>query len=113
MNKIEEFELQVSSNKISFKKLNEFLIGLKINNNNHYAVSFDISDTELFVNNKKNVSWDLAVQNGTIINLIIPPNKSKTVMLPLGEAIFHNVGNYELKLVWNSQVKKRHVVVSE
>ncbi len=113
MNDIPHIELTVSSDKISLKERDEFLIGLKISNKSQEIINFDISTTELFVNNIKSIAWDLTVQNGTLINQKIISNGIETIKWPLGRAIFESLGIYELKLVWKSNILKQYVTVSE
>jgi hypothetical protein len=106
-------ELLVSSNTIRLEDIPLFKTGLKIINGGTQNISPDVSMSELFVNNIKNIAWDLAVQNGTVINIKVLPKKSETVLWPLGEALFETSGTYELELRWESLIQKQKVIVSE
>lgn len=108
-----KIELAITSDKINFNDVSNFRIGLKITNNNDKIEFFDVSKTNLFVNTIKSISWDLCTHNGTIINLSIPPKKSKTVQWPLGEALFTSTGEYHLKLVSGSFIQITKVTVVE
>jgi len=105
--------LFISSDRIYLKELPAFKIGLKIQNRNKETVHFDIAKTELFVNNVKNLAWDLAVHNGTIINLKIRSEHSKIVQWPLGEALFSKAGIYQLRLEWKDYVQEQDILVIE
>ena len=100
MDKNINIELAVSSDKLWLKDTPKFKVGVKINNQSSRKLNFDISQTELWVNGEKNAAWDLAVQNGTLINLQIPANSDKHVQWPLGNALFRTTGNYALELHW-------------
>lgn len=113
MDKTTTIELLVSSNYLNQENIPGFGIGIKITNPQAQNIHFDLSESELYVNDVKNIAWDLTVQNGTIINLEIPANKSKTVQWPLGEALFQTSGIYELKLIWKSVVQKQVVCILE
>jgi hypothetical protein len=65
-------ELLVSSNALKLNEVADFKVGLNLTNESDSPVHFDMSKTELYVNSRKSIAWDLAVQNGTIINLKIP-----------------------------------------
>lgn len=106
-------ELLVSSNAVKLNEVADFKVGLDLTNKSDNPVHFDVSKTELYVNNKKSIVWDLAVQNGTIINLKIQPRKSKTVQWPLGNALFEETGKYRLELRKGDFVKVQEVTVSE
>lgn len=113
MDKTTAIELLVSSTNLKPEDIPKFKIGVKITNNLSHEIHFDLSESELYVNSIKNMAWDLTVQNGTIINLVIPANKSKTVQWPLGEALFRTSGIYELKLIWKSVIQKQLVFIPE
>jgi len=106
-----EIKLIMSSDKIIYSDIENFIIGLKITNNNDKAEKFDISKTKLFVNNAESIAWSLCTQNGTIINLTIPSKKTETIQWPLGTALFQTIGEYHLKLLWNSIVQEAKVTV--
>lgn len=106
-------ELLVSSNAVKLNEVADFKVGLDLTNESDNPVHFEIAETELYVNNRKSVAWDLAVQNGTIINLEIQPRKSKTVQWPLGNALFENPGKYKLELRIGDFVKAHEVTVTE
>lgn len=108
-----EIQFLVSSNKLKMKDVPTFKVGLKISNTGSRNSKVDLSNSALYVNEIKSVAWDLAVQNGTIINLEILTKQSKTVEWPLGEALFNTPGLYELELRWNSIVKKQKVFISD
>ncbi len=111
MNKISEIEFLVSSNKIAPADIPEFWLGIKITNISQEWIPIDISKTALYVNSQRSISWDLAVQNGTIVNLKIAPLRSEVFQWPLGEALFETSGTYELQLVWESFSARQQVVV--
>jgi hypothetical protein len=106
-------ELLVSSNALKLNEAADFKIGLNLTNESENPVHFDVSETELYVNNRRSIAWDLAVQNGTIINLKIQPRKSKTVQWPLGNALFEETGKYKLELRKGDFAEAQEVMVSE
>jgi hypothetical protein len=106
-------ELLVSSNALKLNEAADFKIGLNLTNESENPVHFDVSETELYVNFERSIAWDLAVQNGTIINLKIQPRKSKTVQWPLGNALFEETGKYKLELRKGDFAKAQEVIVSE
>lgn len=106
-------ELLVSTNNVKLSKVADFKVGLNLINESDNLVPFNISETELYINNKKSIAWDLTVQNGTIINLKIQPGKSKTVQWPLGNALFEESGKYKLELRSGNIVKVQEVTVTE
>lgn len=106
-------ELLVSSPVIKLNKISGFEVGVKLTNAGEDPVHFDMTQTALFVNSKRSIAWDLAVQNGTIINLKIPPGKSKSVQWPLGNALFEQTGIYKLELRWKEISLKQDVTVLE
>lgn len=108
-----EIELLISSTELSFKKLNRFTAGLKVYNQGDENLDFDVSETTLLVNFQRSVSWDLAVQNGTIINFVVPPHQEKSVEWPIGNALFDAPGKYLLELHWKGITKSCDVFVSE
>lgn len=111
MEKILKIEFLVSSNSIGFKEIPEFTLGLKITNEGPDLLPFDISKSVLYVNSERCLAWDLAVQNGTIVNLKIPPHQSEIISWLLGEVLFETSGIYELRLVWEEFSQKQKVVV--
>jgi len=111
MEKILKIEFLVSSNSIGFKEIPEFTLGMKITNEGPDLLPFDISKSALYVNSERCLAWDLAVQNGTIVNLKIPPHQSEIIRWPLGEALFETSGIYELSMVWEEFSQKQKVVV--
>jgi len=111
MNGIVNIELIQSSEKIRLKDAPQFNVGIKISNTGAQKLGFNLSETELWVNGKKNVAWDLAVQNGTLINLQIPAHSSKNVQWPLGDALFQRSGNYTLELRWRNITQTSEVLV--
>ena len=72
-------KLLLSSHTIKLTDASEFMAGLEIKNTGSEELNFDISKTELWVNGERNIAWDLAVQNGTLINLRIPAFSSEKV----------------------------------
>ncbi|WP_372947684.1 hypothetical protein [Mariniphaga sp.] len=106
-------ELLVSSSTIKLNEVTDFKVGLDLTNESDNPVHFEIAETELYVNNRKSIAWDLAVQNGTIINLKIRPRKSKTALWPLGNALFEKAGKYKLELRWVDMVEVQEVTVNE
>lgn len=111
MRNVPEIEFLVSSNLIDLNTIPEFQVGMKITNASGEMLPFDISKSELYVNEERSIAWDLTVQNGTIINLKIKPHQSEIIRWPLGDAIFETSGTYELKLVWEDFSQKQTVVV--
>lgn len=107
-----EIELITSSTETSMKKLDRFTAGLRISNKSDDVLFFDVSETVLFVNSQRNVTWDLAVQNGTIINFSVPPHSEKRVKWPLGKGLFDSPGKYNLELRWKEVTKFCDVLVS-
>src|SRR5688572_24696965 len=101
-----KIELVISSDKIIYSDRASFMIGLKITNNNAKAESFDVSKTKLFVNDIESIAWNLCTQNGTIINLSIPPKNTKMIQWPLGIALFETTGEYHFKLKWGPFVQE-------
>lgn len=106
-------KLLVSSDILKLSEVADFKIGLNVTNESDNPVYFNISETELYVNDKKNIAWDLAVQNGTIINLKVQPGKSKTVQWPLGDALFEQTGNIRVELRWKETVQRKEITVSK
>jgi hypothetical protein len=106
-------ELLVSSELLKSSEVADFEVGLNLTNEIDSPVHFDIAETELYVNDTRNIAWDLAVQNGTIVNLRISPRKSKTVRWPLGNAMFEKPGKYRLELRCGDLVHVKEVTVSE
>ena len=113
MQKNIKIQLVISSNKIIYSDIENFMIGLKITNSNSEAAHFDVTKTKLFVNDIESIAWNLCTQNGTIINLAIPPKDSKTIQWPLGLSLFETTGEYQLKLKWDSFVQETKVNVTE
>jgi len=111
MEKFLKIEFLVSSNRIGFNEIPDFTVGLKITNEGEDLLPVDISESALYVNSERCITWDLAVQNGTIVNLKIPPHQSEIVQWLLGEALFVTSGTYELRLVWEIFSQKQKVVV--
>ena len=92
-------ELLLSQETLKMSELAEFWIGIKLTNQSNMPITFDVSALGLLVNGERSISWDLAVQNGTIINLILEPLHAEIIRWHLGDALFTNSGKYELKLV--------------
>jgi hypothetical protein len=107
-----EIELITSSGKISMKKLSHFNAGLKVRNRSDEELSFDVSETTLWVNGQRCYAWDLAVQNGTIVNLKVSPHQEKLVDWPIGKSLFESPGKYNLELHWKEFTKSCDVLVS-
>lgn len=107
-----EIELIISSAEISMEKLNRFTAGLKVHNNSDKELFFDVSETTLLVNGQRCFAWDLAVQNGTIINFSVLPHSEKQVKWPLGKSLFNSPGKYNLELHWQEITKSFDVTVS-
>lgn len=106
-------ELLVSSNALKSEQIPDFRIGIKLTNRSDVPVHFDMTETALFVNSKKNMAWDLAVQNGTIINLKVPPAQSKSIQWPLGNDLFEQPGIYNLELRSKTIILKQEITVFE
>jgi len=111
MEKNLNIEFLVSSTRIGFKEIPEFTLGLKITNEGPDLLPVDISKTTVYVNSERCLAWDLAVQNGTIVNLKVAPHKSEIIRWPMGEALFETSGTYELQLVWETFSQKQQVIV--
>ncbi|MGQ1785080.1 MULTISPECIES: NDR1/HIN1-like protein [unclassified Saccharicrinis] len=105
--------LLTSSEKVPFDRLGDFEIGVSVYNPTSQTLHFDISETSLFINGNKSVAWDLAVQNGTIINFSVPSHQTKTVQWPLGKALFSEKGASELKLLWKGETQLKVVKVQD
>ena len=112
MNENPTIELLVSPNSLAMADLAEFWVGIKLTNHSGEPIPFDVSQLSLFVNGERSIAWDLAVQNGTAINLKIGPHHSEFLRWPLGEALFEAAGTYELKLECESFSAKQTVTIS-
>lgn len=112
MNENPKIELLVSQNSMTINDLAEFWVGVKLTNQSGESIAFDVSGLALFVNGERSISWDLAVQNGTTINLKIGPYHSEFLRWPLGEALFEAAGTYELRLGWESFSSNKTVIIS-
>ena len=108
-----DIKLKLSSDKIKWKDLSEFMIGLEVFNNSDELIYFDISVSELLVNSKRSFAWDITVQNGTIMNHRILPGNSKLIQWPLGNALFDHKGKYNLEFHIGDIVRKKEIIVSE
>ena len=93
-----ETELVISSLKIWLSELPNFNIGIKIINRSHEYLPVNLSRLALFVNSTRSVAWDLAMQNGTLINLRLAPGQSETIEWKMGEALFESAGEFQLIL---------------
>ena len=93
-----EIELVISSQKIWLSELPNLTIGAKITNCSQEYLPVNLSRLALFVNSTRSVAWDLAVQNGTLINLRLAPGQSETVQWKMGEALFESAGKFRLVL---------------
>lgn len=113
MNKSTVIELLVSTNNLKPEEIPKFEIGVKITNNLSHAIPFNLSDSSLYVNSERNIAWDLTVNNGSLMNIKISPGKNETIFWPIGEALFESPGIYELKLVWETDIQKQMVYISE
>ena len=105
-------ELLVIPNSLAMAELAEFWVGVKLTNPSDEPIPFEVSQLALFVNGERSIPWDLAVQNGTAINLKIGPHHSEFLRWPLGEALFEAAGTYELKLECESFSAKQTVTIS-
>jgi len=112
MNENPTIELLISSNSQAMADLAEFWVGVKLTNPGGEPIPFDVSQLALFVNGERSIAWDLAVQNGTAINLKIGPHHSEFLRWPLGEALFKAAGTYELKLECESFSVHQNVTIS-
>lgn len=112
MNENPTIELLISPNSLTMVDLAEFWVGVKLTNPSGEPIPFDVSQLALFVNGERSVAWDLAVQNGTAINLKIGPHHSEFLRWPLGEALFESAGIYELKLECESFSATQTVTIS-
>jgi hypothetical protein len=106
-------ELLVSTNKLNPEEIPAFELGVKITNNQPESIPFDLSGSVLYVNSERNIGWDLTVQNGTLMNIRIPPGKSETIFWPIGDALFLLPGIYELKLVRENEILRQVVYIAE
>jgi len=113
MNENPTIKLLVSPNSLSMAELAEFWVGVKLTNHSSEPIPFDVSHLALFINEERSVAWDLAVQNGTTINLKIGSHHSEFLRWPLGEALFEAAGKYELILQSGTFSTKQTVVVND
>jgi len=113
MNNSAEITLVISKKSVRLIDLEYFKVGISVSNIGDNEIYFDISQTELTVNSVRSIAWDLAVQNGTIINFTLHPHESKSVEWPLGKAFFSAPGKYMLELRWQEVVRTCEVTVSE
>lgn len=113
MDKISTVELLVSANNLNPEDIPTFELGVKMTNHQSKNIPFDLSDSSLYVNSERNIAWDLTVNNGTLMNIIISPGKSETIFWPIGEALFTSPGIYELKLVRETDIQKQVVYIAE
>ncbi|WP_299441117.1 hypothetical protein [uncultured Aquimarina sp.] len=104
-------ELVTSPETISLQDLSTFKIGLLIINKTNKPIHFDVSKTKLFVDDRRSFSWDLAVQNGAIINLKVNSKKTEIVDWPLGKALFSEEGTYVLRLEWKESIQNKTIVI--
>ena len=107
-----EIELVTSSGETSMEKLSYFYAGLKVHNKSDEALYFFVSETTLLVNGQRCFAWDLAVQNGTIVNFKVSPHQERSVEWPIGKALFESPGKYNLELHWKEVTKFCEVFVS-
>lgn len=111
MNASITIELMISPDKFHLSEIPQFQIGIKVSNSHLQEIGFDFAETVLLVNQKRSIAWDLAVQNGTIVNTKIPPLGNKTLQWALGEALFETPGTYKLELIAGPQKLQRTVTV--
>jgi len=111
METLPEIELVISPVQISLKELPELEIGLKITNHSREYLPVNLSGLALFVNSVRSVTWDLTMQNGTLVNLRLAPNRSETLLWKMGEALFESTGKYQLVLTDGAALLKKQVVV--
>ena len=113
MDKNITIELIVSADRVSIEDMSDFKIGIGMHNEGEQEVSIDLSKSELSVNRQRSHAWDLAVQNGTIINMTIAARKVESVTWPLGKALFQKAGKYTLALLWGDYTEKKEIIVFE
>jgi len=111
METLPEIELVISPVQISLKELPELEVGLKITNHSREYLPVNLSGLALFVNSVRSVTWDLTMQNGTLVNLRLAPNRSETLLWKMGEALFESTGKYQLVLTDGAALLKKQVVV--
>jgi len=111
METLPEIELVISPVQISLKELPELEVGLKITNHSREYLPVNLSGLSLFVNSVRSVTWDLTMQNGTLVNLRLAPNRSETLLWKMGEALFESTGKYQLVLTDGAALLKKQVVV--
>lgn len=104
-------ELIVSPKEFQISEISEFTFGVKIVNQGNEWLEVDISKSAVWINSERSIAWDLAVQNGTIVNMKIAPNHTETISWQMGDAFFENPGSYEILFVLESFSAKELVVV--
>jgi len=105
-----EIELVISSQKIWLSELPKLEIGAKITNHSHEYLPVNLSRLALFVNSKRSMAWDLAMQNGTLINLRLAPGQSETIQWKMGEALFESAGKFRLVLSGEEQTQSGQTI---
>ena len=105
-----ETELVISSQQIWLSKLPDLEIGVKITNYSHEHLPVNFSLLALFVDSKRSIAWDLAMQNGTLINLKLAPGQSETIQWKMGESIFESAGKFELALSYEEKISSKQII---
>jgi hypothetical protein len=105
-----ETELLISSRKIWLSELPDLEIGVKITNRSHEYLPVDLSQLALFVDFTRSIAWDLAMQNGTLINLRMAPGQSETIQWKMGEALFESAGKFRLVLSGEGKIRSKQTI---
>ena len=101
-NKGARISLITKKDKVKYDELSSFSIGVMFENRSAEVIEFNISKTSVFINNERSFAWNMAVQNGTLFNFKLREGKSRKIEWPMGNALFSNVGKYNLDLTYNS-----------
>ena len=100
-------QFTASPQQLSISELDAFLLGVSVTNQGTVAAAADaqIAASELYVNGERNMSWMLAVSNGTRSDewLSLPPGETVSIEWPLGNSLFSEPGSYTLQLRLQSQ----------
>ena len=105
-----ETELLISSKKIQLSELTDLEIGVKITNHSNEHLPVNLSRLALFVDSTRSVAWDLAMQNGTLINLRLAPGQSETIQWKMGEALFESAGKFRLVLSYEEKIRSKQII---
>ena len=110
MNVQPNIELIISSAAVGLTDISNFEIGIKITSRSRENLPVDLSRLTLRVNSVRSVAWDLAMQNGTLINLRLASGQTETLQWKMGEALFESAGTYELDLFNEEKLVAKHEI---